>query len=263
MHGAECPDDWLAEWDACLPQAETLRTAGVSALRSCCLQFQGRIDDGSLRRSVLGEGDGSFPTSAHELTECLLRHNYSAARAKRLLAASYREAIFVVQSDRIPEGYLESESDSSEGLSFAWKPNAGSRVVVSYHCDGKVEVRSFKRLEASVACLRAIIACERFRRKHGTYPDALGALVPEFLKQVPCDPYAGTPLHYSREREIVWAAGENLKDDGGSIKRCSGKDGFYRAERTKYALDMVYPVSPSAFTNATENQRKRIEEMGR
>ncbi len=42
------------------------------------------------------------------------------------------------------------------------------------------------------------IAVERYRLRHGSLPDSLESLVPEFLETLPIDPYTGTALRYER-----------------------------------------------------------------
>jgi hypothetical protein len=61
-------------------------------------------------------------------------------------------------------------------------------------------------------------AIERFRLKHGSPPEKLDALVPEFLDKIPCDPVNGLELRYVRKGEqdyLLYSIGWNDKDDGG------------------------------------------------
>jgi hypothetical protein len=61
------------------------------------------------------------------------------------------------------------------------------------------------------------IAIERYRRKHGQIPDELGQLVPDFLPQVPTDPYDGKPLRYVvlDDEYLLYSVGRDRVDDGG------------------------------------------------
>ena len=61
------------------------------------------------------------------------------------------------------------------------------------------------------------IAIERYRRQHGKLPEKLDELVPEFLPQVPVDPYDGQPLRYVVDAEgcRVYSVGMNHTDEGG------------------------------------------------
>lgn len=62
------------------------------------------------------------------------------------------------------------------------------------------------------------VALHRHKLKHGQFPESLGALVPEFLAEVPRDFMDGQPLRYRREPDgqfRLWSVGEDFKDDGG------------------------------------------------
>jgi hypothetical protein len=56
------------------------------------------------------------------------------------------------------------------------------------------------------------------QRQLGTYPENLEILVPEFLNEVPIDPWSGKPLLYRRTDEgcVVYSVGDNLQDDNGT-----------------------------------------------
>jgi hypothetical protein len=61
------------------------------------------------------------------------------------------------------------------------------------------------------------IALERYRLKHGTIPQTLEALVPEFLPEVPKDIYDGEPLRYQVLPDgapHVWSIWPSGKDEG-------------------------------------------------
>jgi hypothetical protein len=57
---------------------------------------------------------------------------------------------------------------------------------------------AYWRDTAKARCAVAGIACERFRQKHGRWPESLAELVPAFLPAVPLDPYDGEPLRYAK-----------------------------------------------------------------
>lgn len=76
-------------------------------------------------------------------------------------------------------------------------------------------------LEAMMNVTRAGIACKLFRQKNGKNPGALADLVPEYLKDVPLDPFTGKPLIYRLENGelLIYSVGSNLKDDGGRMSK--------------------------------------------
>jgi hypothetical protein len=66
---------------------------------------------------------------------------------------------------------------------------------------------------ATVAC-----ALERYQLANGTYPTALGALVPQFVDSIPLD-LDGQPLRYQLETDglfVLYSIGTDLKDDQGA-----------------------------------------------
>jgi len=75
---------------------------------------------------------------------------------------------------------------------------------------------------------QAFIVCglERFRLAHGSYPENLDALVPQFVEKLPPDIIGGQPLHYRRTEDgqfVLYSIGWNEKDDGGERALTTGK----------------------------------------
>ncbi len=75
---------------------------------------------------------------------------------------------------------------------------------------------------AQVAIDEAVVACalERFRLRTGQFPNALDALVPDYLPAIPHDLIGGAPLRYRRESDgnyLLYSVGWNEVDDGGVI----------------------------------------------
>ena len=77
-----------------------------------------------------------------------------------------------------------------------------------------------------------VCALERYRLAHGQYPEALGALVPQFIEKLPHDIIGGQPLKYRRTDDakfILYSVGWNETDDGGQT--VLDKDGRPDLER--------------------------------
>ena len=68
-----------------------------------------------------------------------------------------------------------------------------------------------------VSVTQTIIAIKAFKNNTGDYPASLGELVPDYLSSVPLDYFDGNPLRYSKEKNILYSVGEDLKDTGGNI----------------------------------------------
>jgi hypothetical protein len=87
--------------------------------------------------------------------------------------------------------------------------------------DDRKMVRASHDNLALLRCAVAALAAERYRREKQHWPDGLAALVPEFLRDVPTDPYDGAPLRYRRLEDgvIIYALGQDGRDDGGNLSR--------------------------------------------
>ena len=66
---------------------------------------------------------------------------------------------------------------------------------------------------------RVAVAIERFRRDRNAVPAALPDLVPQYLREIPVDPYSGRPLLFRPERAAytVYSVGPNQQDDHGDL----------------------------------------------
>jgi len=69
------------------------------------------------------------------------------------------------------------------------------------------------------------IAIKRYRRARGQIPEDLKQLVPDFLPEVPTDPFDGNPLRYIvKDGEyLIYSVGGNGQDDGGLDDGGKGK----------------------------------------
>jgi hypothetical protein len=82
-------------------------------------------------------------------------------------------------------------------------------------------VGAFVRNQTWLRCAYVALATERYRRAHNRWPETLAALVPEFLRELPADPYTGTPLKYRRldDGVVIYSVGPDGQDDGGHLER--------------------------------------------
>jgi hypothetical protein len=80
---------------------------------------------------------------------------------------------------------------------------------------------TFVRNQAWLRCAMAALAAERFRLAHGSWPDSLSALAPEFLSQMPIDPFDAQPLRLHRLKDslVIYSIGPDGNDDGGLVSR--------------------------------------------
>jgi hypothetical protein len=77
------------------------------------------------------------------------------------------------------------------------------------------------RARAALLAHAAGIACERYRRRFGKWPESLAAIPKEILPAVPTDPFTGQPLVYRRLPDgiVVYSVGPDGRDDGGLFRQ--------------------------------------------
>jgi hypothetical protein len=108
--------------------------------------------------------------------------------------------------------------------------------------------------------LLTALTLERYRLKHGAYPQTLDSLAPAFLKSVPVDFMDGQPLRYRLRNDghfLLYSIGLDCMDDGGIFRtreqRIRTADDSYLAEITPPA-DIIWPLP--AGTNAIKQLRE-------
>jgi hypothetical protein len=86
-------------------------------------------------------------------------------------------------------------------MSNALRPNIGKAL------------KRWLRMETERQLMLAAIGVERFRLRHGHYPEKLSQLVPEILSTVPVDFGDGQPLRYKREADgfRLWSVTEGAQ----------------------------------------------------
>jgi len=144
-------------------------------------------------------------------------------------------------------GTLESNLDALEAhrryaaIASAWEPHERDRrtggpiappsnaglVATSA---GFLSLRWIGAADDLLARERALnvqIALERWRLRHGEYPESLEALVPALLTALPLDPFSNRPFGYRRidppadplgRPFLLWSVGADLIDDGGAVQ---------------------------------------------
>jgi len=77
----------------------------------------------------------------------------------------------------------------------------------------------FQGSHATIRCILVAIAAERHRLRHGTWPATADELVPEFLTDMPLDPFDGKPIRYKRlpDGVVVYSVGAGAAVDDGVI----------------------------------------------
>ncbi|MCW5769683.1 MAG: hypothetical protein KIT19_13475 [Phycisphaeraceae bacterium] len=105
-------------------------------------------------------------------------------------------------------------------------PVTTTYIPMSMHSDTSIIDVSdaFNSLHAERDGLRIMIALERYRLSRGEYPATLSSLVPDFLIEIPIDPWSGEPLAYTRidpitdkhrRSYLLYSIGSDKVDNGG------------------------------------------------
>ncbi len=81
-------------------------------------------------------------------------------------------------------------------------------------------VDSAPRTRGWLLATAAGVACERYRRRFGRWPDSLDAIPKDILAAVPNDPFTGKPLTFRRlpDGVTVYSVGPDGRDDGGRFE---------------------------------------------
>jgi hypothetical protein len=116
-------------------------------------------------------------------------------------------------------GKLKYPETTMDKVATNLAPNSVGKmeIVMSISVWEKVAAKK-RQIQADVAGLRLKTALRLYEQKHGQLPDDLKALVPEFIKEVPQDPYDGQPFRYSKAEKRIWATGADLVDNGGKMR---------------------------------------------
>ncbi len=186
-----------------------------------------------------------------------IRELFSVSRWFPLLFDENRvRVLFAKDVQQFRDAFLEKEPYARKEKMDAWEKYAATdfsnhyvRYLVTIQGRSRLGARwlqqtllnfepmvleSFSFRQAQTPLSLVAIAIERFRLKNGHLPEALDALVPDFLPEKPLDPCTQRDTLVYRISEdqnsfLLYSLGPNLKDDGGD------------AEEMR---DVVFPIPP-------------------
>lgn len=78
-----------------------------------------------------------------------------------------------------------------------------------------------RRKHALIRCLSTVLAVESYRQVNKKWPDSLDKLCPQFLPDVPLDPFDGEALRLRRLKEgvIIYSVSSDQTDNNGNLDR--------------------------------------------
>jgi len=62
---------------------------------------------------------------------------------------------------------------------------------------------------------RVLLALRKYHIDEGKLPESLDRLVPDYLSEIPEDPFDNEKIRYCRDKEIIYTVGRALEDLGG------------------------------------------------
>ncbi len=245
--------DILAHADTAEPYVEAVRTdwlAHMSLVHESYRYGQFRLIDG--RRLWLGGGPGEpihwFTRSTFVILTPLMGSTPEAST--RNLHAYYQHLVVLAEQpysartaaeydtlrarlipDSLVAFWLGSRDPVGRALVLLLFPGRNPRAPRAVH-------------HASLHGMALFLALRAYELEHGGVPDALDALVPDYLPRVPEDPFDGQPFRYlpravpglPPEAWAVYSIGEDFADDGGTSRVVFGY--------SRDMPDLVFPSQP-------------------
>lgn len=189
--------------------------------------------------SLGGPGAGGATPAAAQL-------GFGLLRASGILAAD--EAFYLktlsafIDATRqpLPQALDAAETNEAELMADLAKPSGKLKIFSRMMLPALSKAIAKGAFDqAQLRLTMTALAIERFRLAHGrTPPETLAVLVPEFLPDVPTDPFDGKPIRYRRTESgyILYSTGIDRKDDGGTHTVPDQKG------RARGNLDLVFEV---------------------
>lgn len=228
--------DQLTPSNSAVYQSEYRSTMKLLSSQSELLEFcnvrvlQRPILDGvpvPLQKSYL------FVHGEPELTSLLLRHVFA-----NVLTQVDRPRWERTHAGTVTRLFMPTGKEKPALMNPADLDQARSRSKLAHRLAPSLyPLKAMDRERATQSILETCLAVELFRRNRGEYPQTLAELVPEFLAEIPRDPFGSTSsdrllmLHREpgedvsldekslRPGVIIYSVGENGVDDGGLFSR--------------------------------------------
>jgi type II secretory pathway pseudopilin PulG len=220
-------EDLLSRQKLKAPQLEHLRSV-LEEIKTSDGIKQSLLGERAFALSVFERGpqaaaalSGSdSPARSQSLAVGAMKFIGLAAMDKRLMLETFKPAIAAAEQGT-PEAMKEIERTfQSAGVKARHFP---PRIFSAMTLPGLERVTAkFSAQEARRRAALVAVAIERYRLQHdGRPPERLDALIPQFLAEVPTDPFDGQPLRYQNRENgyVVYSIGADGADDGGSERK--------------------------------------------
>ena len=241
------PPETLAQLAAELEKAGPFDGGLIEALKTEHRIACRVVDDLRAKQEDLPEHLG-FNAKGWRAWVLKVPYSFKPNQTKRELAAVHRQSI-----GNVPRMYADivwdDVADKESGRRASLRPNAIGNYLFLILMTSSEKVLEMKcRTESVWAGAKLVVACHRFARERGQFPETLQVLVPDFLGAVPRDPYDGAPFRYAAEKGLVWAVGKNLTDEGGSTRLLGVEPATPAGRDRGRAEDFVFELKPAEKT---------------
>jgi hypothetical protein len=195
-----------------LEEAEPLLLYAVRGERAGLHQMMTQMKSGNVKASVITGNMGGGGGQLFDAVGPFLARG-SHGRMLRLLTEEVE--IAKLPPEQQPERQQAVERKIKEA-------KVHYDVLIAMLMPAYVKVgEAWRRDQAYLRCAIVAVAAERYRSDHNAWPKTLAALVPDYLKAVPLDPYDGQPLRYKvlPDGAIVYSVGPDKEDNDGARNR--------------------------------------------
>ena len=151
----------------------------------------------------------------HQTSKSVLRENHAEILAYTTALIEWLKHPSHETAERVNRYYEKAlRTQKEEGI--------GSSLFLQVLTSWEKFVEAYQRNEAILVSAEVALASERYRIKHGNWPETLAKLVPEYLTAVPPDPFLpGEQLRSKRTSNgmVIYSVGPDLQDNGGNLIR--------------------------------------------
>jgi hypothetical protein len=129
-----------------------------------------------------------------------------------------------VEGRMIKPGVAEAANRQLERLAKHRSPHTILAVIALPNYTRATQTTARNQTKVNQALI--VCASERYRLAHGSFPENLDTLVPQFVEKLPPDVVGGQPLKYHRTNDgkfLLYSVGWNEKDDGGEVAWTTAK----------------------------------------
>jgi hypothetical protein len=161
------------------------------------------------------EEEGKLPDSQNPLLRHLVPQDYTFKPNATLALLAERTRRDQGNAGRCPP-LREPEGSLFSALLGLVGPNGLGWAISGIATVSRWTALHPCRAQVRIAATQALLGLRAHQLERGRLPDSLAELVPDYLDEVPRDPFDGAPLRYLPEQRLLYSVGADLLDEGGA-----------------------------------------------